>query len=182
MSELVFLILRFGFLALLWIFIMSIVYAMRSDLFGAPARKIPRSADPLEHAAAPADPIQALGGGVALSSAPQPASAESDFVSAGAAAAATKLMITSGAANGTEIILEDPILTIGRSPDSILAIVDEYTSTHHARLERRGDEWWLADLDSTNGTRVAGQKITGSVPLPIFTPVAIGKTTFELRP
>ena len=39
MSELTLLILRLGFLVTLWLFIFAIVYALRSDLFGAPARK-----------------------------------------------------------------------------------------------------------------------------------------------
>ncbi|MCU1481548.1 MAG: hypothetical protein JWQ19_2334, partial [Subtercola sp.] len=40
MSELTLLILRFGFLALLWVFVFVIVYAMRSDLFGQRVRKL----------------------------------------------------------------------------------------------------------------------------------------------
>ncbi len=34
MSELTLFILRFGFLAVLWIFVFAILYALRSDLFG----------------------------------------------------------------------------------------------------------------------------------------------------
>ena len=40
MSELTLLILRIGFLLLLWFFIFAIVYALRSDLFGAPVRRM----------------------------------------------------------------------------------------------------------------------------------------------
>ncbi|MEA9985409.1 FHA domain-containing protein [Subtercola sp. RTI3] len=40
MSELTLLILRFGFLAVLWVFVFVIVYAMRSDLFGQRVRKM----------------------------------------------------------------------------------------------------------------------------------------------
>ena len=43
MSELTLMILRIGFLLLLWLFIFAIVYALRSDLFGAPVRKLPSS-------------------------------------------------------------------------------------------------------------------------------------------
>ncbi|RFA17247.1 FHA domain-containing protein [Subtercola boreus] len=50
MSELTLLILRFGFLALLWVFVFVIVYAMRSDLFGQRVRKM---RDPAGTAAAP---------------------------------------------------------------------------------------------------------------------------------
>ncbi len=79
-------------------------------------------------------------------------------------------------------MLDDDLVTIGRSSDSTLVIVDEYTSTYHARLARTGGEWILTDLDSTNGTRLDGARVTKSVPVPPYTPVTIGTTTFELRP
>jgi pSer/pThr/pTyr-binding forkhead associated (FHA) protein len=101
---------------------------------------------------------------------------------AGGSGPARHLVITSGVANGTSIPLDDDILTIGRSGDSTLVIVDEYTSTYHARLARNGEEWILTDLDSTNGTRLDGTRVTKPVPVPLFTPVTIGTTTFELRP
>lgn len=54
MSELTLLIMRIGFLLLLWFFIFSIVYALRSDLFGAPARKMKGDGPaPVPQAAAP---------------------------------------------------------------------------------------------------------------------------------
>ena len=40
MSELTILNLRLGFLVILWCFVLAIVYALRSDLFGAPARRM----------------------------------------------------------------------------------------------------------------------------------------------
>ena len=39
-SELTLLALRFGFLAVLWLFVFAIVFALRSDLFGQRARKL----------------------------------------------------------------------------------------------------------------------------------------------
>ncbi|CNL61500.1 FHA-domain-containing protein [Mycobacterium tuberculosis] len=73
-------------------------------------------------------------------------------------------------------------MTIGRSSESALVIRDDYTSSHHARLLLRGDTWAIQDLDSTNGTFVAGQRVTGGpVSLRLGTPVKVGATTFELR-
>ena len=46
MSELTLLILRFGFLAVLWVFVFVIVYAMRSDLFGQRVRRMRDPSDP----------------------------------------------------------------------------------------------------------------------------------------
>ncbi len=44
MSELTLLLLRIGFLVLLWAFVFAVVYALRSDLFGQRARRLPAQA------------------------------------------------------------------------------------------------------------------------------------------
>src|SRR5690606_11316129 len=92
-----------------------------------------------------------------------------------------RIHLTSGPKRGTEVLLGDQPLTIGRAPDSGLVIQDDYTSTRHARIERHGSSWRIVDLDSTNGTYLAGSRVTGSAELPAGTPVRIGTTTFELR-
>ena len=53
MSELTLLLLRIGFLVLLWFFVFAVVYSLRADLFGMKARKMP---EPAAAAAAPAAP------------------------------------------------------------------------------------------------------------------------------
>lgn len=188
-SELVLLILRVGFLLLLWFFIFSILYALRSDLFGAPVRKL--RTDGVAAKAAQAPPQQAQAGAQPQATKPAPASQPPVITPSGGALPsagakqsdpARKLVITSGVASGTEVSLDDDFVTIGRSPDSTLVIVDEYTSTYHARLSRTGNDWKLTDLDSTNGTRLNGEKVTQTVSVPLYTPVTIGQTTFELRP
>ena len=171
MSELTLLILRSGFLLLLWFFIFAIVYALRSDLFGAPVRRLKNSETDAAQVVRPA-PVTPQ----------QPAPAAPALAPTGAANAARQLFITSGVAAGTSIDLDEDFVTIGRSGDSTLVIVDEYTSTYHARLAKNGAHWILTDLDSTNGTRLNGQRVTHPVPVPPFTPVTIGTTTFELRP
>ncbi|MGW9021212.1 FHA domain-containing protein FhaB/FipA [Leucobacter chromiiresistens] len=185
MSELTLLILRIGFLLVLWIFIFAIVYALRSDLFGAPVRRMKgdgsasvQAVTPAARPAAPAAPAapQAATGPPAITP------SGGALPTAGGLGAPKHLVITSGVASGTSIVLDDDLVTIGRSSDSTLVIVDEYTSTYHARLARTGGEWILTDLDSTNGTRLDGARVTKSVPVPPYTPVTIGTTTFELRP
>jgi len=171
MSELTLLLLRFGFLLLLWMFVFAIVYALRSDLFGAPVRRL-RKAESKDVFSSPAGPSPAItpsGGAMPLAPAAQDSSA------------ARRLVITSGVSAGTELLLDNTPVTIGRSSDSTLVILDEYTSTQHAQIVPGTDGWLLQDLDSTNGTKLGGQKVTGSVQLPLNTPVSIGKTTFELR-
>lgn len=184
MSEVTLLLLRIGFLLLLWFFIFAIVYALRSDLFGAPVRRLP--GNNAKNGAAPAGTVPNT-----PRAAPAPApSAGGPPVTPSAGALPTAapqgparyLVITSGKADGTSIPLDDDIITIGRSADSTLVIVDEYTSTYHARLARNGDQWMLTDLDSTNGTKIDGARVGNPVPVPLYTPVSIGTTTFELRP
>lgn len=197
MSDLTLMILRIGFLLVLWAFVFAIVYALRSDLFGAPVRKLKGdgaaphvqpivSASPAPAVnAAPAPLINApvspgAATGIALGAPVTPSGGA--LPSAGGSGVPKNLVITTGVAAGTSIPLDENIFTIGRSSDSTLVIVDEYTSTYHARLALTGSEWILTDLDSTNGTRLDGVRVTKPVPVPPYTPVTIGTTTFELRP
>ena len=94
---------------------------------------------------------------------------------------ATRLVITEGSREGMEMPLGGGPITIGRSSESNVVIRDDYTSTHHARLDLRGEGWVLSDLESTNGTFVDGQKVTAPVHVAERTPITIGTTTFELR-
>ncbi len=169
MPELTLLLLRIGFLVLMWFFVFAVVYSLRADLFGMKVRKLPAE----QAAAAAAPPVQ--------TPAAKPASARP---STGPATIATakRLVITSGPKAGLELPLGTDVLTIGRSSESTLVIRDDYTSSHHARLLLRGDSWAIQDLDSTNGTFVAGKRVTGSaVSLALGTPIKVGATTFELR-
>ncbi|MBN6191429.1 FHA domain-containing protein [Microbacterium sp. SSW1-47] len=170
MSELVLLLLRIGFLVLLWFFVFGVVYSLRADLFGVKARKLPaEAAAGAPVAAAPAAPAKP-------SSSSRPSSGPATV------ATAKRLVITSGPKAGLELPLGADSMTIGRSSESALVIRDDYTSSHHARLLLRGDTWAIQDLDSTNGTFVAGQRVTGGpVALSLGTPVKVGATTFELR-
>jgi hypothetical protein len=53
----------------------------------------------------------------------------------------------------------DKALRLGRSPDNDIILRDPATSGHHARVERRGDQFWIIDLGSTNGTLVNGEPV-----------------------
>ncbi|MCE7481564.1 MULTISPECIES: FHA domain-containing protein FhaB/FipA [Microbacterium] len=167
MSELVLLLLRIGFLVLLWFFVFGVVYSLRADLFGVKVRKLPAEAG----AGAPA-------------AAPAPAKPKASPRSGGAARvnSVSKLVITSGPKAGLELPLGTDPMTIGRSSESGLVIRDDYTSSHHARLLLRGDTWAIQDLDSTNGTYLGGKRISGApVSIEIGDAVKVGATTFELR-
>ena len=78
---------------------------------------------------------------------------------AGAAAPQAELLIESGPDAGHTHRAGDHALRLGRSPDNDVILRDPATSGHHARLERRGDQFWIVDLGSTNGTFVNGESI-----------------------
>lgn len=71
-----------------------------------------------------------------------------------------KLIITKS--DGSEVTHElgEDQITIGRLPDNMLQIEDGSVSSHHAQLTVTGGDYFLQDLNSTNGTRVNGQNTT----------------------
>lgn len=169
MSELVLLLLRIGFLVLLWFFVFGVVYSLRADLFGVKVRKLPAEA----------------AGGAPIAAAQGPASTPKAAPRKGTAAttgSVSTLVITSGPKAGLELPLGTEPMTIGRSSESGLVIRDDYTSSHHARLLLRGDTWAIQDLDSTNGTFLSGKRLSSApASLSIGDTVKVGATTFELR-
>lgn len=52
---------------------------------------------------------------------------------------------------------------VGRASDNRLVLKDFSVSRHHARLERRGDTWWVVDLGSTNGVKVNSRYVTDAM-------------------
>lgn len=184
MSPLTLLILRLVFLAVLWVFVFAVVYALRSDLFGQKVRK--QSVDaaaghfPVATAAAPA-PGPARDNNPFPSTAPVTEAFSQRAPARNGTGPARRLVITSGPKAGLEIELPSEQLAIGRSSESGLVIRDDYTSTHHARLMLWSDGWVVQDLDSTNGTFLSGKRVTVPTPVPLGAPVKIGTTTFELR-
>nr|WP_220475895.1 FHA domain-containing protein [Alpinimonas psychrophila] len=177
-------ILRLGFLIALWVFVFFVVYAVRSDLFGQRVRRLPAQNSGGPGATAASAPSAASA--FLTSAIPRLPAAETEIIASLAAPgsatdAPLRLVITSGDKTGQSLPLTGDTITIGRSADSSLVIKDDYTSTHHARLEIRGGTWILRDLDSTNGTLLGGVRVTGPTPVPWNTPITIGSTSFEVR-
>jgi len=77
----------------------------------------------------------------------------------GGASRQAELTIESGPDAGHTHRAGDSALRLGRSPDNDLILRDPATSGHHARVERRGEQFWIVDLGSTNGTLVNGEPI-----------------------
>ena len=154
-SALVVAVAKYGMLILLWLFVLAAVRTIRTDLFGrsgvAPARK-PRAS------AAPARPAKTV-----------------------KRSAARRLVVTEGSLAGTTVTLADVPVTLGRADDSTLVLTDDYASSRHARLVPGDGSWLVEDLGSTNGTYLAGSKVSRPTPVPLGAQIKIGKTVLELR-
>ena len=148
-------LIRFGFLALLWLFVLAALRVIRADLriSGQPRISVP-------------PPARRRGRGTAPPPAPRRASV---------------LLVTEGGLTGTRIGLTGAPVLIGRANDSTLVLTDDYASTRHARISLQDGIWVVEDLGSTNGTYLGQRKLDGPVPLEIGVPLRIGKTVLELR-
>jgi hypothetical protein len=152
---------RIGFLAVLWLFVIAAVGVVRTDMFGAVSQRRRRSA-----------PRQA-----GLSRQPKPKAKPVRP----SRSAPQQLLVTAGALAGTTLGLTDQQITIGRADDATLVLSDDYASTRHARLFPQDGQWLVEDLGSTNGTYLDRQKVTQPTPVPLGVPIRIGKTVLELR-
>jgi S-DNA-T family DNA segregation ATPase FtsK/SpoIIIE len=68
------------------------------------------------------------------------------------------LLIVTGKEAGKVLDVEKTVVTIGRSGCDLL-VDDPELSRRHARVEFKGDEITLKDLDSTNGTYMDDERI-----------------------
>jgi hypothetical protein len=70
------------------------------------------------------------------------------------------LRFISGKYQGGEFPLAaDRQILVGRSSDLEMVLVEDMVSRKHARISVTGDQIWIEDLNSTNGTFVNGEKI-----------------------
>ncbi|MGX1882327.1 FHA domain-containing protein FhaB/FipA [Streptomyces sp. NPDC055287] len=168
MSELTLTVMRLGFLAVLWLFVIVAVQVIRSDLFGtrvtqrgsrrsASADARPQQTGRQQQAAAPPQQRQRRG-------------------------APTKLVVSEGTLTGTTVALQGQTVTLGRAHDSTIVLDDDYASSRHARIyPDRDGQWIVEDLGSTNGTYLDRTRLTTPTPIPLGAPIRIGKTVIELR-
>ncbi|MFG2696604.1 FHA domain-containing protein [Kitasatospora sp. NPDC048407] len=174
MSDLTLTVMRLGFLAVLWLFVIVAVQVIRSDLFttkGA-ARSGHRAATP---SAAPAAP------GAGRPPQGQPAAAQQQQARQ-RRGQPTHLVVTQGSLAGTTVALHGQTVTLGRAHDSTIVLDDDYASSRHARIyPDQAGQWTVEDLGSTNGTYLDRQRLTTPTPLQIGMPIRIGRTVIELR-
>lgn len=147
---------RFGFLALLWLFVLAAIRVIRGDLRAAGQ---PRVSTP---------PPARRKGAKAPTQAPP-------------SRGPSQLVVTEGGLSGTRIGLTGAPVLIGRANDSTLVLTDDYASTRHARIIQQDGMWLVEDLGSTNGTYLGQRKLDGPAQMEVGVPLRIGKTVLELR-
>jgi pSer/pThr/pTyr-binding forkhead associated (FHA) protein len=156
-SEIAVTVVKVLFLALLWLFIVSAVSVVRSDLFGRTVTADDGPAE-LESPRPPTRKVRRQRG------------------------APRALTITQGPQTGDSSPFVDHVILIGRGTDCQLALDDDYVSTRHARVVDGPDGVYVEDLGSTNGTYVNNQRITNPTAIGFADVVRIGRTILRLEP
>ena len=76
-----------------------------------------------------------------------------------------RLVLLSEGYTGRAYELKVPTTTVGRVSDNSFEIPEASVSSHHAEILLRGSDVVVRDLNSTNGTYIAGERITGETVL-----------------
>lgn len=81
---------------------------------------------------------------------------------------------------GVQIAVRGPII-VGRSPGSDIVIGAEYVSSRHARFVLMGQNLFIEDLGSTNGTAVNNRYISEPTALRNGDRITVGDVTMRVR-
>ena len=128
--------LQFGFLAILYLFLLWVVRSARSDLAGGVNADVPMAGGAAQA------PSRERGGWDLRPG--RPPAAESS--------PATNFQ------PGTEFEIGESA-TMGRAPSSDVPIEDPFASSAHARIFPRGQFMYIEDMGSTNGTYLNGRQL-----------------------
>ena len=80
-----------------------------------------------------------------------------------------------------QMVFSQPEIIIGRHANCDISMLDETLSTQHARLAYHHSQWWLEDLNSTNGTFLNGRKLQMPAVLITEDEFKCGAILFSLR-
>ena len=151
--DLLILALRLVFVALLYLFLFSVLrLAMAGLRTPAAARPEPQRGNPK---AAPAPRLQ-------------PAALRLQVLEPG------ESTLSAG-----QIVDIDDGMVLGRGERADIAVGDTAVSSQHARLDREGRAWIVTDLGSTNGTRVNDALVSGRASLGDGDVLALGTVRFQ---
>ena len=155
MSDPVAVLLKFGFLALLFLFVLWVAWSARRDIAGS---ALAYAEDDTGPTAAPRDRID-------LRSGVRPR---------------LEVVAAMGHEPGESFDLNGGI-TLGRSPTSDLQIEDPFASAAHARIFPRGQFMYIEDMGSTNGTFLNGRQLRKPEQLKVSDTVRIGDTEYRYQ-
>jgi hypothetical protein len=82
--------------------------------------------------------------------------------------------------DGSRIVLGVEPIVIGRLPECTVVLNDQNVSRRHAEIRRSGSDVVVADLKSTNGTKVNGAPVTERV-LEDGDDITVGTTTMRFE-
>jgi hypothetical protein len=149
--------LKFGFLAVLYLFLLWVVRSSMRDLarYGGSAA----AAEPVE---APSPARRS-----------RPASERRD-----GGAPRLHVVAAMGHEPGTTFDVADGAM-FGRSDSADIRVEDPFASSSHARIFNRGGEMYLEDMGSTNGTHLNGRKVQSAERLDAGDTIRIGDSEYR---
>ena len=153
MPEALLTILKFCFLALVYLFFFRVLRAVWAELQGATVATAPASGRPRSERPAP--------------------------VRGGGGAPGRLRVVEPAEHRGRTYELGDE-LTLGRAAGCQVTLDDTYVSQLHARLFRKDGQFYVEDLGSTNGTYLNRRKVTSPVTIRRGDRLQVGKTVLEL--
>ncbi len=92
------------------------------------------------------------------------------------------LVVVRGPDESGHIRLDGPLMVVGRTPDADIEVRVPEVSRRHAEITERDGGFFIRDLDSTNGTYLDDERISGSpVRLREGSSVVLGNGAVEFR-
>jgi hypothetical protein len=151
--------LKFGFLAVLYLFLLWIARSAMKDLSRAGGGTA---------AAEPVDP-------------PSPRRRQSALPDLRAGVAPRlEVVAAMGHQPGTNFDVGGGA-TLGRSDGAEIRVDDPFASSAHARVFARGDFMYVEDMGSTNGTYLNGRQLRGAERLKVADVIRIGDTEYRYQ-
>jgi hypothetical protein len=156
--------LKFGFLAVLYLFLLWVARSARRDLgSGAPARGEPASGGAVPPDATGMYSASALG-------------------SADLAQRAPRLVVERAPGHDHGMIYDlDGEVVLGRGDRAEIRLEDPFASSRHARIYEQGNIMVIEDLDSTNGTYLNEELLETPRPLHPGDRLRIGDSEFAFE-
>jgi pSer/pThr/pTyr-binding forkhead associated (FHA) protein len=151
MADIFFSLLRIAYLAVIVIFVLSVVFLIRKDVYGKKESN-ENAKDSYQ------DTPDTLAGPEILAN----------------------LSILTGPMGGATYPIIKSDISIGRADTNSLQLIDDYISSKHARIFMDKEKWFIEDYGSTNGTWIEDKRVEGTEELPFYTSFFIGDSEIQL--